>query len=92
MVVYYEWVMETMDGDDIVDVDHADTYADAVRRASNGARIGLVRDHDRHDDGDAERSWAYITDGRLPEWFTDAGDAPTIKVPKRFHREVTNHN
>jgi len=49
-------------------------------------RLVLVRD--RFDDRDLVcRSWAYVTDGKLPERFLDAYDNPVAKVPKRFIEE-----
>lgn len=98
MAVHYEWVVELVEEvdpalaglnleEDIVDVDHADTYAEALRLAAdpeNGFRyeIGLVRDDDNG------RSWAYVENGVLPENFYDAYDRPVAKVPQRFFREV----
>lgn len=47
-------------------------------------RLVLVRD------ADEGRSWAYVSDdGKLPEYFLDAYDRPTVKVPKRFHDELS---
>lgn len=93
-MVEYEWVVETLESldedADIIAVEHWMTYARAVNWANEMVeghyRIGLVRDTDRG--GYHCRSWAYITDGKLPEFFTDACGWRTSDVPQRFHREV----
>lgn len=88
MAVTYEWVIETLDGPDahgaepeILDVDHADTYAEAVDRAKQypHARIGLVRDSDR--DG---RAWAYCRDGLMSARMEDAFGHFVCPVPTRY--------
>lgn len=93
----YEWVIETLDGPDtdddveILDVNHADTYADAVRRAGQEehARVGLVRDRDTFDG--IERAWAYVEDGRLPEWLEEAGGRQVVKVPVAYRKQFEEH-
>ena len=40
----------------------------------------------RNDDNG--RSWAYMEDGKLPEFFEDAYQHRVAKVPKRFHAEI----
>lgn len=96
MSVTYEWVIEEVDADgDIINVDHTDTLADALKRMqypvddSNHNQLGLVRDTWSKDDpGNLEdRQWAYVEDGKLPAEF-DGG----AKVPKRFHAEINKSN
>ena len=87
----YEWdVEETEKGtDEIMDHLFCDSFEDAVRTAAAVdadehvyACIVLVRD------SYADRSWAYMKDGKLPEMFKDAMGVEVAKVPRRFHREV----
>lgn len=42
----------------------------------------LVRTDDDH------RAWAYVEDGKLPEFFLDAYNSEYRRVPKMFHVEV----
>lgn len=87
MPAIIEWLVEEIDeNDDIVNVHHAETYSQAVQWAADApkARIGLVRDLPRLDG----RSWAYIVDGKLPEYFTDAYDDQTAKVPQKYHNAL----
>lgn len=94
MAVRYEWVIETvdLDSEDIIDVDHADTYAEALLAAGRKAgdddstevQVGLVRD----DDGD--RAWAYVKDGILPIDFSDAYGNPVGRVPLRYAAQVAD--
>jgi hypothetical protein len=87
MTATIEWLIEEIDEhDDIVNVNHAETYAQAVQFANgvSKVRIGLVRDLPRL----GGRSWAYIVDGKLPEYFTDAYDDNTARVPLKYHNAV----
>lgn len=93
MTVYYEWDVEEVDEhDDITDHNHTTSYAEAKRindlssDAGTTSRIVLVRDDDNTRTGC--RSWAYLEDGELPEYFEDAHGVEIAKVPKRFHAEV----
>lgn len=94
MHVVYEWVIEEMDRsgeeDEIVDVNHADTFQDTIRYTEDneeGFDVGVVCDL-FYIDGGSERGWAYIKGGKLPDNFTDAYDRIIRKVPQRFHREI----
>lgn len=90
---FYEWVIEDVDEhDDIINVDHADTYAQAQRSAALPLSDGIVRRDvglvynlvNEIEKTTLERAWAYIEDGKLPATF-DNGRA----VPKRFRKEVS---
>jgi hypothetical protein len=90
----YEWIVETLEGEDIVDVIHCNSYGHAVDVArliaakGTAVAIGLVRDQGNETEGLQNRQWAYLDkDGRLPEWF-DGRNA----VPKKYHREVEREN
>jgi hypothetical protein len=97
MAVTYEWDVEEMDGDDIVDHNHFDTYAEALAFANSSHmrgkpwRMVLVRDVGNDVEGLTNRAWAYLDYARLrlPKFF-DYGDdvGSSIAVPKRFQAEV----
>lgn len=96
MAVHYEWDVEEQAARDTAQVEagevlehwHCATYADAVQLATREPapdvvyKIVLVRD------ADACRAWAYMENGKLPEYFEDAYGQPRAKVPKRFHAEL----
>ncbi len=97
MAVQYEWDCETVaDGDssqfedgEVIDHSHGETFKSVVDWSKNNPpspgfrhEIVLVRDND---DG---RSWAYVVDDQLPEFFTDADGRDAARVPQRFVREV----
>ncbi len=83
MQTYYEWDKERIDEHgDIIDHDFADALKDLKNR--EGILV-LVRD-DPHG-----RSWAYVEDGKLPEYFVDAFGNQTAKVPQRFHKELKSN-
>jgi hypothetical protein len=96
MAVSYEWIVEQVDEHgDIVDTDAHTKAADALAAADrweaqqppgHSIAIGLTRNTGDADSGLTGRSWAYITDGKLAERFTQ-GDADGI-VPKRYHDEL----
>lgn len=79
-----EWIFEELDGDEIVNVQHGDTYKQTSSYSDPGMdfRIGLVRDSIK------DRSWAYVEGGSLPSHFTDAYGEETVSVPEKYHREV----
>ena len=71
---------------DITDHHHCDSYVEAlaivddhVNIARRGwsspiaCRIVLVRDQGNDEEGLTDRSWAYVTDGKLPEQFNYGG-------------------
>ena len=91
MTVYYEWDVETVTKDEFEDIEnhaHQKSYADCVAFAATEPpegffyRIVLVRDDDDR------RAWAYLKDGKLPEYFSDADGRDYRKAPKRFVLEV----
>jgi len=92
-MIRYEWTVETLEEDDIVESEFADNYEQALRIAANpladySVRIGIVRDrYDCYEDLVC-RSWAYIESGKLPEYFVDGRGVETTKVPRRFHKQV----
>jgi hypothetical protein len=45
----------------------------------------LVRDDDH------SRGWAYVENGKLPEYITDAYGRNIVKVPNKFHNELKKH-
>lgn len=62
-------------------------YSEALEVAPNGnltPHIVLVCDDSRHG-----RSRAYVVNGVLPAFFTDLDGLITIRVPERFHKEVS---
>lgn len=80
---------------DIYDHNFANKAIDALKNVLQGSedsricfRLVLVRNViDKFGDLE-ERSWAYVEDGKLPEYFLDAFDKQTIKVPLRFITEL----
>jgi hypothetical protein len=91
-MIRYEWTVELLEEDDIVESYFGDTLKEALRQAGDTPagyikRIGVVRD--RYDSAESLvcRSWAYM-DGKLPERFVDACGRETAKVPSRFYKET----
>ena len=87
MTVTYEWDIETVDPDtdDILDHRHADKLSELPKPGTN-ERLVLVRDDD------AGRSWAYVKNGILPNFFSipeaDGNEYETaVAVPVRFEQE-----
>jgi hypothetical protein len=87
----YEWDYETVNSDgDIEDHNHADKL-----RQFNDSNITdtlvLVRDSGSEASGLDYRLWAYVKDGKLPEYFSDSRGITGYKVPKRFHIELKRY-
>jgi len=102
MSVYFEWDCEEVaDGEseqyedeEPIDHYHASAYAEVLDQSLEAPptgskyRIVLVRDRLDKYDSLVCRSWAYLEDGKLPEYFTDAYNIQTAKVPEKFHNEI----
>ena len=93
MAVFYEWDIETVDltssddpnEQDIIDHNHSDDCPGIPDDPAQ--RLVLVRDH--YDCVERlTRTWAYVTNGRLPTFFHDAYGTPQTKVPVRFQTEL----
>ena len=90
MPITIEWLVEEVEDDlpdaDIVDTHCLPTLAEARAFAAQcelPVRLGLVRDRGDDLEGLIDRQWAYVEDGKLPEFF-DGG----VLVPARFHNEL----
>ncbi len=89
--VRYEWDMEESDRHgDVSDHHHSDKLKPLLSQyAGNPPREGftnvLVLVKDEFDEfGDlGDRTWAYVTQGFLPDYFQNG-----MPVPQRFHKEL----
>ena len=77
--VGYEWTIETIDDDDIVDVDFSDTLNFAPEP---NQRVGLRRYKGNSIDGIIEGEYVYPINGKLPIQFEDG-----LEIPARYHAE-----
>lgn len=82
-MISYEWDIETTDADgDIIDHNHRDKLNEYRKEELESGDLVLVRT-------DSEgRSWAYVENRELPEYFQDSFGVNIAKVPKRFHEEL----
>ena len=86
--VKYEWTLETLDDGDIIDSDFSDKLT-FDKNTIIGKDLGLVRIEGNEDDGVTDSFWAYMKDGKLPEYFSDSMGTPiNIKVPQAFHNQL----
>lgn len=90
-MITYEWTLEVITEGDIVDNDFSDALSfnkdDLV-----GNDLGLVRNEGNEVAGIEDRHWAYVKDGKLPEYFTNAeGQSVSIKVPIKYHNELKRY-
>lgn len=88
--VQYEWTLEETEDGDIIDSDFSDTL-DFNKADLAGKDLGLVRNEGNEIDGVNDRYWAYVKDGKLPEYFSDSRGEVNIKVPQRFHNELKKY-
>lgn len=89
----YEWDVETVDAHgDIEDHDHTASCdkhcVEAALDKTGRTRLVLVRDDFNKEGEQVDRHWAYVIDGKLPEYFEDAYQRRTCKVPRQYHREL----
>ena len=94
MTVYYEWDIEQMDGEEIVDHHFSETlegFGPALNEVDHqNFVLCLVRNSDRDP---FFRSWAYVTPTPHGTWFLDgmfkdSKGVPTMRVPLRFQKEL----
>ena len=87
----YEWCYETWDeNNDIIDNYHADRLAD-FSEAGKTNHLCLILNIGDEINGVEDRLWAYVENGKLPEFFSDGGNELTgYKVPIKFHKELNN--
>lgn len=83
--VFYEWSVETIDEfGDIEDSSFYDTIEE-VPTLEDNQRLCLVRNEGNDDEGLTHRLWAYVKDGKLPEYFSDSNECEVgYKVPLKF--------
>lgn len=85
MATAYEWVVEEMDDEDIVDVQVFDSFSEAKAALDDGCVLAL-RKLKSNRDGDSVdcMAYAYFENGELDCWFDDGG-----RVPARYLQEAT---
>lgn len=96
MSVIYEWDIETVDLCLDNDPDILEHYFAEKLREFNpddfapNRRLVLVRDELDCAGSTVDRGWAYVSSGKLPEYFSDAYDVTLryLRVPKRSHKEL----
>lgn len=90
--VEYEWTLEELDGENIVDSNFASSLSFFCKDSLEGKDLGLVRNEGNEDKGVTDRYWAYVKDGKLPEFFTNAnGDDTGIAVPQKYHKQLASY-
>lgn len=91
MQTLYEWDYETVDvHGDVQDHNHADKlsmFTDSDKTDS----LVLIRNSGNEAEGLTERYWAYVKNGKLPEYFQDSNENNICKVPARFHAELAKY-
>lgn len=94
MSFYYEWDVETEDDNENIDHHFCESAREALQVASQvGGQVVLTWSSGNDMNGVTDRAWAYVKDGRLPEFFSIPsanGDYAPMgqKVPGRFHDEL----
>jgi hypothetical protein len=89
--VSYEWTVNQLDGEDIVDINGFDTLKEALsyqQRLQAPSEIELVRSEGNDACGVTDRLWATLEHGKLPEYLASAYGACVLRIPKRFHAEA----
>lgn len=89
--VKYEWTLEILDDGDIIDSDFSESLT-FNKAELPGNDLGLVRYEGNEIDGQTDSVWAYVKEGKLPEFFSNAmGEKTGYKVPAKFHKELSNY-
>jgi len=91
METSYEWDVETIDEHgDIQDHDHFDKLKDSYffHDEINERTLELVLVRDTWNAmGQSVRTWAYMVNKKMPEFFQDAYQNNATKVPQRYLNE-----
>lgn len=90
MKLIYEWDYETVEDGDVIDHDHSDKLADFSEDRKTDTLV-LVRNEGSEEDGLTDREWAYVVDGKLPDYFQDARGVNGSKVPIKYHQELKKY-
>jgi predicted membrane-bound dolichyl-phosphate-mannose-protein mannosyltransferase len=90
--VTYEWTLEIIQEGDIVDSNFFDAVSDFDKADLAGNDLGLVRYEGNENEGTTNQLWAYVKDGKLPEYFSNANMCVTgYKVPVKYHTELSKY-
>ena len=89
--ISYEWDYETVDEHgDITEHNHRDKFKDFSPDDKTNQLV-LVRDEVDEFGSVEDRSWAYVSNNKLPDYFKDANDRATSRVPLKFHKEFERY-
>lgn len=89
--ITYEWTLEEIRDGEIVDSDFSPTLS-FDKENLTGNDIGLVYNSGNEHEGLKERLWAYVLNGKLPLFFSDAnGVITSAKVPNKYHNELSKY-
>lgn len=84
MATAYEWTVEEMDGEDIVDSQCFDSFAAAKASLETGSVLVLRKLKSNRDRDSVDSfAYAYLVNGKLPTEFDDGS-----KVPACYLREA----
>lgn len=90
-MIVYEWDYETWEDGEVIDHDHEDKLKSFTPDRKTDHLV-LVRNEGSDAEGLTDRHWAYVVEGKLPEFFSDTRGEISIRVPVRFHNELKNHS
>lgn len=89
--IKYEWTLEILEDGDIVDSDFSEVLNFNKSELPDND-LGLIRYEGNEIDGQTDSVWAYVKNGKLPEYFSNAmGEKTSYKVPARFHKELSQY-
>lgn len=90
--VKYEWCLEVLEDGDIVDNHFEDKLCDINKDELPNNDLVLCRVEGNEDQGAIDTLWAYVKDGKLPEYFSNAYLQPVgYKVPIKYHTELNKY-
>lgn len=99
--VTYQWCIEYYTADeteDITETNFSDddqlTFdsTDFIAPDGEASRLCLVRFEGNEIDGETDRHYTYVKDGKLPEFFEDSfGHYIGIKVPQKYHKQFEKY-
>jgi len=88
----YEWCCEVLEDGDIID-NHFEDELQRIRKDElPNNDLVLCRVEGNEEEGVTNTLWAYVKDGKLPEYFADSSLMLTgYKVPLKYHNELNKY-
>lgn len=90
--IYYEWCYETVIDGEVEEVDFEEKLSNFTDNRKTDT-LCLLRREGNEADGEQDRVYAYVKDGKLAACFEDGTGIEYLNfpTPQKFHKELANY-